>query len=233
MPSEQDDRLNKLLGNRGSIAERSKIARELDDDALQMAAPYSRQAKEELERRRHEQLLEGRQPTITTRELEQKFQILFSPRQMHPDFDFWRSEAGELTGYSVGVIFLDIDNFKQFNTNFTESVVDKTIFADLQRLVAGLCLQRGAAYRYGGEELILLLPNSSLDETAAFAHKVCRQIAANAFHVQEQVVKMTVSIGVAAWPLHGDTLQIVIERANQEERVAKEQGKNRVSVATD
>jgi hypothetical protein len=57
MRNEQDDKLNKLLGRQGSIAERTRIAKELDDDRLQTAAPYSPQAKEEIERRRHERLL--------------------------------------------------------------------------------------------------------------------------------------------------------------------------------
>ena len=177
--------------------------------------------------------LEARQPALarTERELEQKFRILYSPAQMQCDFDLWVSEAAEVTGYSVGVIFLDVDGFKQLNTIFTESVVDRTLLPDLQRLVAGLCLHRGAAYRYGGEELLILLPNCPLDEAAAFAQKVREQIAAKIFLVQEQAVPMTVSVGVAVWPLHGDTLATIIERANREERTAKEQGKNRVSVA--
>jgi len=52
MSNEQDDKLNRLLGRQGSIAERTAMAKELDDDKLQTAAPYSPQAKEELERRR-------------------------------------------------------------------------------------------------------------------------------------------------------------------------------------
>lgn len=350
MPNEQDNKLGRLLGRQGSIAERTKAAKELDDDRLQMAAPYSLQAKQELERRQHERLvasvrgpmtddeielrilrsyvnqhkaaeladpkrhnkcareldmrqviagitgesgpeleyaarlwhgrlapqhsgskgplrpcsdsqinkadhryharaftdanmapawerireLEARQPALaqTERELEQKFRILYSPAQMQRDFDLWVSEAAKVTGYSVGVIFLDVDDFKQLNSSFTESVVDKTLLPDLQRLVAGLCLHRGAAYRYGGEELLILLPNCPLAEAAAFAQKVCDQIAANTFRVQEQAVQVTVSVGVAVWPLHGNTLAMVIERANQLERTAKELGKNRVSVAT-
>lgn len=176
--------------------------------------------------------LEARQPVLvrTERELEQKFQILYSPAQMQRDFDLWVSDAVEVVGYSVGVIFLDVDGFKQINTTFTESVVDRTLLLDLQRLVSGLCLHRGAAYRYGGEELVILLPNCPLDETAGFAEKVRERIAANAFRVQEQAVRITVSVGVAVWPIHGNTLGEVIERANREERTAKEQGKNRVSI---
>ncbi len=115
--------------------------------------------------------LEARQPVLarTERELEQKFRILYSPAQVQRDFDLWVSEADQATGYSVGVIFLDVDGFKQLNARFTESVVDRTLLPELQRLVRDLCLHRGAAYRYGGEELLVLLPNCPLDEAAAFA----------------------------------------------------------------
>lgn len=178
--------------------------------------------------------LEARQPVVAKRdrELEQKFRILYSPTQAQRDFDLWVSEADKVAGYSVGVVFLDVDGFKGLNTTFTESVVDRTLLPELQRLIQGACLHRAAAYRYGGEELLVLLPNYQLSEAAAFAEKLRAQIAAHAFEVQGQVTKITVSVGVAAWPLNGDTLAAVIERANREERSAKEQGKNRVSVAT-
>jgi diguanylate cyclase (GGDEF)-like protein len=109
--------------------------------------------------------------------------------------------------------------------------VDRTILTDLQKMIAGLCLHRGAAYRYGGEELVIVLPNYALNEASAFAQKVCGQIGAKAFKVGEHTISVTVSVGVAVWPFHGDTLELVLERANREERVAKEQGKNRVSIA--
>ncbi|RKX23919.1 MAG: hypothetical protein DRP47_12150 [Candidatus Zixiibacteriota bacterium] len=64
MSNEDDDKLNRLLAGKGSIAERNRIAKELDDDRLQIAAPYSPQAKEELERRRHERVV-ARMRSIT------------------------------------------------------------------------------------------------------------------------------------------------------------------------
>jgi len=57
MQNEQHEKLNRLLGRQGSIAERDRITKELDDDKLQTAAQYSQQAKEELERRRAERAL--------------------------------------------------------------------------------------------------------------------------------------------------------------------------------
>jgi len=178
--------------------------------------------------------LEARTPpsAIAERELEQKFRILYSPAQAHRDFDRWVSEAAGVTGYSVGVVFLDVDDFKRYNTTFTESVVDRTLLSEIQRLVYGMCLHRGAAYRYGGKDLLVLLPNSALDEASGFAEKVCAEVAEHQFLIEEQTVRVTISVGVAVWPIHGGTLEAVIERANLEERQAKQQGKNRVCVAT-
>lgn len=59
MRSEQDEKLNRLLGNQGSVAEQTRFTRELDDERLQIAVPHSRFAKEELERRRTERATEA------------------------------------------------------------------------------------------------------------------------------------------------------------------------------
>ncbi len=168
----------------------------------------------------------------TDRELEQKFRILYSPGQERRDFDTWTAQAARVGGYSIAVIFLDIDDFKQLNSAFTESAVDRTILPVFQRLVRGLCLHRGEAYRHGGEELVVLLPNCGLDEGGRFAEKLRGNVEAHEFQVDGQPVRLTVSLGVAVWPLHGASLEAVIEAANQAERSAKAEGKNRVHVAT-
>ena len=171
-------------------------------------------------------------PAHAEREFEQKFRILYSAGQERRDFDLWIAEAAEIDGYSVGVIFMDVDDFKRLNTTFTESVIDRTLLPELQGVVRGLCLHRGAAYRHGGEEFVVLLPNCTLEETSSFAEKLCNHIAAHQFRVEEQAVPMTVSVGAAVWPLHGGSLEAVIERANRAERTAKEEGKNCVRTAS-
>ena len=146
-------------------------------------------------------------------------------------FERWTAEAADDSGYAIGVIFLDVDNFKQINSRFTETVVDRTVLPAFQRLVGGLCRQRGAAYRHGGEEILVLLPNHSLEETTSFGEKLRSLLAAHRFEVEGQIVCLTVSVGVAAWPLHGDSFGAVIEAANRAEHAAKNGGKNRVCAA--
>jgi diguanylate cyclase (GGDEF)-like protein len=166
------------------------------------------------------------------RELEQKFRILYSAAQEQRDFDRWTAETIEHPGYAIGVIFLDVDDFKHLNSVFTETVVDKAILSVLQRLVRSFFLHRGAVYRHGGEELVAILPNHSLDETIGLAEKVRDLIETHRFKVQEEVARLTVSLGVASWPLHGADFESVLAAANRAEHTAKDQGKNRVCVAT-
>jgi diguanylate cyclase (GGDEF)-like protein len=161
------------------------------------------------------------------REFEQKFRILYSPAQAQRDFDLWVAEADGITGYSIGVIIIDIDDFKHLNSTWTESVVDRAILAPVQQLIRGMSLQKGAAYRHGGEEFLVILPNCSLEETSAFAEKIRQSIEAQYFAIDTlSTARLTVSAGVAAWPTHGTTLDRVIEVANQAEHAAKVAGKN-------
>lgn len=175
----------------------------------------------------------GTTPKID-RELEQKFGILFSAAQERRDFELWTTEASPVQGYSIGIVFLDIDNFKQLNSSFTESIVDQAILPVFQRLVRDMSLHRGAAYRHGGEEFLVMLPNCDVDETVAFAEKLRIRIETQEFSIEGRPpVKFTVSAGVAAWPLHGKMLNEIILEANKAEHAAKKAGKNRVCVAAD
>lgn len=175
----------------------------------------------------------GTTPRIE-KEFEQKFRILYSPAQEQVDFDSWIAEGSGKAEYSIGVIFLDVDDFKKLNSALTESVVDRAILVPLQHLVRDSCVHRGGAYRHGGEELLIMLPNCDIKETLTFAEKLRGTIEAQDFLVDAgKSQRLTISSGVAAWPLHGSKLATVIEAANRAESAAKRAGKNRVHVAQD
>ena len=166
------------------------------------------------------------QKSAPAKEKEQKFGILHSLRQANPDFALYSSGLGP--GVSVGVLFIDIDNFKSLNTRFTESVVDQEVLVPFQQLLSTICLHRGDAYRHGGEEFLVLLPNHTAEEVMQFAERLRNKVANEEFSVNGSDVHITVSIGIALWPQHGDVLADLITNANRAEHLAKAKGKNRI-----
>lgn len=163
-------------------------------------------------------------------ELDQKFGILFSPVEEKRHFDSWRA-ATSSQEFSLGALFVDIDNFKALNTKHTEMVVDQSLLPDIQSMIKALSTHRGAAFKHGGDEYVVLLPNHSADETVAFAEKLRLAFAGREFRIGTATEKITVSIGAAVWPFHGQTLTDVLSAANTAEHASKAQGRNRVTMA--
>ena len=232
MSGEQNkEKVNKLIGNEGSISDRARIATELDDDELQLASPYSRQAEEELKRRRHKSLMTTTISEVSDgKELEQVFKILYSRGQAKHDFEQWLATALEAP-YNIAILFLDIDNFKGLNTTYTETKVDETILPEVQHLIRRLTSYRGEAYRYGGEEFIVILPNHNEKEAMMFAERMRAEFEAYSFSVDEKKEALTISVGVALWPSHGADFDSLLSTANQAEHRAKEGGRNRVKLS--
>lgn len=168
-------------------------------------------------------------PVVPTKELEQKFKILLSQPQEQKDFDAWRADAVQYS-FSIGVLFIDIDHFKEVNSRHTETKVDETILPEAQRLLKQLTEHRGGAYRHGGEEFVVILPNHDREEVIAFAEKVRAAFEIHKFQVDGTSEAVTVSIGVAICPDHGEALSDVLAAANSAEHLAKSEGRNTVRI---
>lgn len=164
-------------------------------------------------------------PSAQEKELEQKFKILYSASQAATDFAKWISDNGN---QPMAMVFLDIDNFKALNTAYTETAVDETLLPEFQRHLKSLVRHRGHAYRHGGEEFLIELPNHSKGEAVAFAERVRQDIAGQVFRIGSEEVRLTVSGGVALYPEDGATFAEVIRAANIAEHEAKSSGRNRI-----
>lgn len=156
-----------------------------------------------------------------SKEMEQKFGILLSANQARIDFEQWIKELEPLNR-SLALIFVDIDNFKLLNTEFTEVVIDETILPAAMRLANGLACFRGGAYRQGGEEFLIILANADESEATSFAEKMRLEFESTTFDVNGTVKRLTVSIGVALWPNHGSDYGEVLKKANHAESEAKQ-----------
>jgi two-component system cell cycle response regulator len=135
-------------------------------------------------------------------------------------------------GYPVSLMMIDIDHFKQYNDTFGHPQGDVAL-----KEIAGVLMRSIRSYdlaaRYGGEELVLVLPHASPHRMLPLAERIRTAVAELPFRgaTDAQRVQLTVSIGVAGLPAHAKTKSELIERADQALYMAKEEGRNRVSVA--
>lgn len=132
---------------------------------------------------------------------------------------------------SLGIIMLDIDHFKKFNDTFGHEAGD-TVLRDLGNFLKNNIRGGDIPCRYGGEEFILLLPEASLEATRRRAQKLCddaRELQIQ--HRGEMLGPLTLSLGVAVFPQHGQQAEDVVRAADSALYRAKQEGRNRVMVA--
>jgi diguanylate cyclase (GGDEF)-like protein len=146
-------------------------------------------------------------------------------------FDLRLSEEGDRAarlGRPVAVAMLDLDHLKDFNDAFGHSTGD-----DLLRAIA-LELREffrttDVVARYGGEEFGVVIPDSSASEARARLEELRQRVAALSIRVPGgPPAGVTVSIGVAAWPADGETVDAVLIQADRRLHEAKRKGRNRV-----
>jgi len=129
------------------------------------------------------------------------------------------------------ILMLDLDNFKQINDTFGHQKGDE-ILVEFSRRVKIALREVDTFARYGGEEFICLLAETDVDGAITTAEKVRDAIRSEPFgDARERHVSLTVSIGVAVYPQHGDTYAALVESADQAMYRAKQLGRDRIAVA--
>ncbi len=133
---------------------------------------------------------------------------------------------------SVGIIMLDVDHFKRFNDTFGHEAGD-TVLRELGLFLRKNIRQSDIACRYGGEELTLIMPESSLEATQQRAEQIREGVKLLQVQHRRQLLGcITISLGVACFPEHGLTGDAVIRSADQALYQAKAKGRDRVVVHT-
>jgi diguanylate cyclase (GGDEF)-like protein len=132
-------------------------------------------------------------------------------------------------GFPISVLMIDIDHFKSVNDDYGHLAGDRV----LERL--GLLLKertRGgnSVCRYGGEEFTIILPELGVEAASETAERLRETVEQTRFDIGENhKIKLTVSIGVAAFPESGSTAEELTKAADIGLYTAKEEGRNRVS----
>jgi diguanylate cyclase (GGDEF)-like protein/PAS domain S-box-containing protein len=134
---------------------------------------------------------------------------------------------------SLGIIMIDVDHFKRFNDTFGHEAGD-TVLRELGTFLKQQVRGSDIACRYGGEEIILILLEASLEA----AKQRAEQIREGAKHLilknrNQLLGAITLSLGVACFPEHGLTGEAVIQAADAALYRAKQEGRDRVITASD
>lgn len=130
------------------------------------------------------------------------------------------------------LLMLDLDFFKSVNDRYGHPRGDAILVEFAQR-VSSTLREVDTYARYGGEEFIVLLPETDVVGARTTAEKICEVIRSTPFGaLDEEPLDLTVSIGVASHPAHGDSFKGLIEAADQALYRAKENGRDRVELAT-
>lgn len=165
--------------------------------------------------------------SLRPREYDEKFHILEAPSLFLPDLAYYRRRA-RFRGVPVGVAYLDIDDFKAFNTRYTESRVDLDLLAPFMEAIEAHVFSHGHAYRFGGDEYVLTLPNMGRDWAAMFLRALQDRIARTEYRGIHRAP--TVSIGLLVLDVDCVlTDREAQERANAAKNHAKATEKGRIA----
>jgi diguanylate cyclase (GGDEF)-like protein len=161
------------------------------------------------------------------REIDDKFRVLFAPSSFLPDLAWYRARC-ELRETAVTVAYLDIDDFKAFNTRWGETRVDRDLLPPFMELLEAHVFAHGHAYRLGGDEYVALLPNADGAWGLAFVRRFAR--ALEDLRCPGIDLKPTISVGlVTVGPDSFLTDREVLARADRAKAFAKQSGKRRVA----
>jgi diguanylate cyclase (GGDEF)-like protein len=121
---------------------------------------------------------------------------------------------------------IDLDNFKAANDRYGHATGDLAL-QQVASVLKEVVRKADTVFRYGGEEFLVLLPETDLEGAAALAEKIRTAVAANRLGDGEQVFTLTLSAGVSSL-CENESGNDMIARADMALYQAKEEGRDRV-----
>jgi diguanylate cyclase (GGDEF)-like protein len=128
---------------------------------------------------------------------------------------------------SVGVLMCDLDHFKEVNDTYGHAVGD-AVLRELAGILTRLLRTSDYAIRYGGEEFLVVLQDTEKGASVTIAERIRAAVAGHSFPGGGEVVRKTISIGVAEFPENADDLRRCVKLADAALYQAKARGRNQV-----
>jgi diguanylate cyclase (GGDEF)-like protein len=132
-------------------------------------------------------------------------------------------------GHPLSLLLLDIDRFKTYNDTYGHLEGDKVLIK-IGETVRSCLRKMDSAYRYGGEEFTVILPETVGDEAETVGHRIRTAVQADPFvPLGHEPITITISIGVTQY-VQNEDISNFIQRADKAMYMSKQAGRNRVSV---
>ena len=127
-------------------------------------------------------------------------------------------------------MMIDLDHFKKYNDTYGHLGGDE-ILVKMSAIFNDCIREVDYVARYGGEEFLILLPQTDLEGGVEVAERIRNRLADTKLDDEKKKVGITLSIGVAEFPQHGDTAEAIMAAADAALYLAKRRGRNRVARA--
>lgn len=133
-------------------------------------------------------------------------------------------------GHALSLVMLDLDHFKHVNDEHGHAAGDEVL-----RRVAQLCREKfrevDIAGRLGGEEFVVLMPNTALRDACEVARRFLQELTATDIVYEGLILRVQATAGVAELQAHEDQLETLLQRADHALYAGKQTGRNRVMLA--
>ncbi len=134
-------------------------------------------------------------------------------------------------GLKISVLFMDVDFFK--NVNDTKGhLVGSRLLVEVGRALKTNLRRSDYAFRYGGDEYVVILPNAAASGAQVAAERIRRVIEQTNFVIDGEPIRLTLSIGLATYPDHAKTHKDIIRMADEAMYCGKHKSRNVVFVAS-
>ena len=156
---------------------------------------------------------------------------LYNRRQFDESLDR-QYELARRESTELSVLVIDLDHFKSLNDTYGHPAGDEVLRQTAARLRKALKRTSDRAYRYGGEEFVVLLPDSGTSAARIVAKQIWTAMRGETMNIEGNAIRVTVSIGIATEKpgAEGDAVRL-FRRADEQLYRAKSEGRDRICVA--
>ena len=129
----------------------------------------------------------------------------------------------------VGVLFIDLDHFKNVNDSYGHDVGDQLLI-EIANELKNCIRSNDTVVRHGGDEFIIITAVENNQDITILTNRLLNKIH-QPFHIDQEEIQISASIGISVYPDDGTSLDELIKDADKAMYKAKNQGKNQLSFA--